>query len=519
MIFAAALSIGICAQAQEMIFDALSWSENDYSGTARTMGMGNAVTAVGGDPGTFIINPAGGAVSPYSQVEFTPGGSVSISQTSWSSGRQQKGPFKDSNAMFVFPNGGFSFNFDTGNTTGLVRWSFGFTANASNIYNNVYSGGGENPSSSFAAYLATYANDNRLPAADLKYYNTDYCCSAAYNAYVIDRLADYVEDWYIGTTENIDKYGGRYLAGSVNQSDRHKVTGTKMDYVMNFGFNISNIVYLGANLGITNLNYNLTDGINESAVNRSLFETGFREMSYSYWFKAVGTGVYGKFGIIATPIDGLRLGAAIQTPTELRITEFVQHSMTHDYDKHGITSSPQSSWIYKVVSPMRFNFGAAYTIANVALISVDYERADYGAMHYRENEFSDRAYFENLNSQIKGIQGEDRYRLRASNMVRAGIEVKPIPEFAIRAGYNFTSNGRQDRENLQSASFGLGYISKGSFYCDVAAKLMFMPSEEFKVYDDYSYLDYTGEQLVFNGPVMSGTSKLVNFVGTVGWRF
>ena len=47
-------------------FDALMFSENNYEGTARTMAMGNAFTALGGDPGAVNINPAGSAVAKYS---------------------------------------------------------------------------------------------------------------------------------------------------------------------------------------------------------------------------------------------------------------------------------------------------------------------------------------------------------------------------------------------------------------------------------------------------------------------
>ena len=39
--------------------DALNFSENDYLGTARSVGMGNAMTAVGGDLGSLTFNPAG----------------------------------------------------------------------------------------------------------------------------------------------------------------------------------------------------------------------------------------------------------------------------------------------------------------------------------------------------------------------------------------------------------------------------------------------------------------------------
>ena len=38
--------------------DALNISENDYLGTARSVGMGNAMTAVGGDLGSLTFNPA-----------------------------------------------------------------------------------------------------------------------------------------------------------------------------------------------------------------------------------------------------------------------------------------------------------------------------------------------------------------------------------------------------------------------------------------------------------------------------
>ena len=40
-------------------YDALNFSENIYEGSARTVAMGNAFTALGGDLGAVTINPAG----------------------------------------------------------------------------------------------------------------------------------------------------------------------------------------------------------------------------------------------------------------------------------------------------------------------------------------------------------------------------------------------------------------------------------------------------------------------------
>lgn len=61
--------------------DALLFSSTDYEGTARTMAMGNAFTALGGDLGSISINPAGSAVAKYSQITLTPSLTFSVSRT------------------------------------------------------------------------------------------------------------------------------------------------------------------------------------------------------------------------------------------------------------------------------------------------------------------------------------------------------------------------------------------------------------------------------------------------------
>jgi hypothetical protein len=52
-------------------YDAFLFSETNYEGTARTVAMGNAFTALGGDLGSISLNPAGSAVAKYSQVSIT----------------------------------------------------------------------------------------------------------------------------------------------------------------------------------------------------------------------------------------------------------------------------------------------------------------------------------------------------------------------------------------------------------------------------------------------------------------
>ena len=56
------LSLAAAAVYAQTANDAYMFSENQYEGTARTMAMGNAFTALGGDLGSIGINPAGSAV-------------------------------------------------------------------------------------------------------------------------------------------------------------------------------------------------------------------------------------------------------------------------------------------------------------------------------------------------------------------------------------------------------------------------------------------------------------------------
>ena len=65
------------AGAQTM-YDAFTYSENTYYGTARSVAMGNAFTALGGDMGGIAINPAGSAVASYGQVTISPALNIAV---------------------------------------------------------------------------------------------------------------------------------------------------------------------------------------------------------------------------------------------------------------------------------------------------------------------------------------------------------------------------------------------------------------------------------------------------------
>ena len=109
----------IASASAQSAYDAWLLSENNYEGTARSVAMGNAFTALGGDLGAVSINPAGSAVAGYSQFTLTPSLTFSTNIASGAPFDNNPAPYfqnktKSRMTDLGLSNLGFSFNFDTG---------------------------------------------------------------------------------------------------------------------------------------------------------------------------------------------------------------------------------------------------------------------------------------------------------------------------------------------------------------------------------------------------------------------
>ena len=519
--------------------DAYMFSENLYEGTARTMAMGNAFTALGGDLGSININPAGSAVAGYSQFTITPSLTFTVNKAQGAqlpTSSSQPGYFQERITTRTnnigMPNAGFTFNMKTGRQSGLKDITFGLVCNQTNSWNGEVMAKGTNATTSFMGAVANTAFLNGYLGSDLgaedAYDFMPWREVAAFQSGMISTFGG-MDDNFVGASEAVeydsvnDMYN-IYLAGPLHQTFNRDANGYKNDFVLNFGANISDFIYIGANLGFTSILYNENWYITESAVNQNDFgielDNGesmyFQNMRYDYGYSADGSGVYGKFGVIVTPGYGLRIGAAVQTPTAFTMDETWTQDGKTEFSTGSYSSySPYGSAQYSFRSPMRANFGLAYTYGARGLISIDYEMADYSTLRY-DTSNADREYFSEVNKDIK-----NRYGI--SHMLRAGIEVKPLPELAIRAGYNITTSGEKIdswgnkiSQNVQSTSLGLGYSSKGSFFADAAIQTRFLEKEYFMPYEDYT--DEAGNIIEY-APEIENSRSLWKILMTFGWRF
>ena len=545
LLLTAVAAVGAYAQTA---YDAWLFSENNYEGTARSVAMGNAFTALGGDLGAVSINPAGSAVAGYSQISITPSITFSTNTAVGVPYEGSNNPYfqnkmKSTMVRGGLPNVGFSFNFDTGRNTGLKSLTFAFVVNRTNSWCEDMYAKGTNSETSFLAAAAADAqanldifNLNKAPG-ELDFTVQDYLTSDAYDYMPWKDIVGYRSGLFsaideagqklAGSTEIVYPDGGHQFVGIVSQTYGRKVSGNKYEYLLNFGGNISDFLYVGLNLGMNTINYNYSHYFKEKPYseyedfenifadkNGNEHVTYFKGATYQYDYSAEGTGVFAKLGFILTPGYGLRFGAAIQTPTSTTIEEEWQEGAEANFTDSsfdGKETSEVGAFSYTIKSPWRTNVGAAYTFGKFGVISADYEMAAYGRMKYRidRNDMFDEdiEYFEGLNEEIA-----ETYR--ASHYLRLGLEVKPTSAWAVRAGYNLATSALVGESICRhNASFGIGYSSPKSFFADIAARYTF-PQKEYIL----PYSDYLADQGVLSPEILNSHRNLKVLL-TLGWRF
>ena len=567
---AALLSLAAAAAGAQTISEALTYSVNDYYGTARSIALGGAMTALGGDLGSIGINPAGSAVAPYSQFAISPGVTIMTNTSGYSTYyKQDYTGYVDYQAnKFNIPNVGFTLKFDTYDSS-MKSFTLGFLSTATSHFMNDFVGNGINEKTSllgsFGAGASPYApselNDSRgwfstgIPWNYLAAYQGGMIAEAYDESG--QPMVDANGNWtYLGATEAMFPNGdGTYdirTQGALDQYSRVQTFGAKYDLLMNLGMNFNDRLFVGFNLGMPIATYRYSEYFDEQAVNTADFPieyadgvvTNFDTATYQYDQTSDISGIYLKAGFIWNPVGGLRLGAAFQTPTFMTITDtWSVSTSTHFTSSNYNTSvdSPTNDYQYNLVTPWRVNAGLAYAFGSYGLVSADFEMADYSKMRFTQSGdyYSDSRGFRTEND-------VNRYFAGREYAGRFGVEIRPVPSFSLRAGYSvrtspqyygYDKNGEKytaagylnyldefENGNYISSkaafedlyttwSCGLGYSSEGSFFADLAFRSAKYPSEYFNPYADY----ITGGDEYL--PEVVQTRTLQDIVVTLGWRF
>jgi|GEM_PF-6296829 len=473
--------------------DVLRTSETFPRGNARFMAMSGAMGALGNNMSAISINPAGSAIARSGALEITPAFTYIKSENHFQGNYNRR--FE---TAFRLPNFGLMIARETPNGGVISGVSYGFAMNNQNIFDASMRYETQNATSSLT--------DAALRAAEqfgVSDGRVDNFQDLFWQSYLLQHdefgfFSDFTE-FYPPT------YGQRQTT-VINRS------GGKNEYMFNFGLDFSQYVYVGADLSIQSINYR--EGLMiEERDTRNQFDF-LRDFLYRENLAVSGNGFTGKFGIIARPIEFLRLGVAFHTPTTFFLTEETTQRVNAnfdqavDFDDRGNpilfgSASLRNTYDYNITTPSRAIANLGFVFKNIAMIGVDYESVNYKNAYIdaRRND----AGFSDVNDAV------------ADNLTRAdnfkiGAEVA-YGMYALRLGTALYGNPYTDRKNDETfyrtdISAGLGIKTEGGFYCDFAWV------NSTRTQYNFLYTDY-------NDNVVEGKTKLKksDFAVTLGFRF
>ncbi len=428
--------------------DMLNFSQYNYSfGTARSAAMGGAFVSLGADLSSMSINPAG--LGMYQSSEFSISPSLTWTQTasSWPGGSYYAGG--DNNfTRFTLGNIGMALN-TMQSSHGMVSFTFGFAYNKLADYNYNTSIGLNEQMNSITEVMALQVrgiNHDRLSSdvvPERNFAPNMWGAALAYQVYGIDYLASDPSLYTSMRPEYPNEVADNYL--TVNS------LGSIGEYDISGGMNFNNRVYLGFTLGIQSIYQKqyayYEENFNHIEKQATLLDKQLGLFFYDQYTRVSGTGVNFKAGIIVRPIDELRIGLAIHTPTftaldrEYGIVNIQRNPQRITADSKIISAnSITDQWAWQYTTPTRIMLGASYQFGNVALLSADWEHAWYNGMRLgTSNDYP-------VDSETRTYYKEDiKYAFKGVDNLRVGLEVKPVPMLALRAGYAYY--GSPVREN------------------------------------------------------------------------
>lgn len=422
-----------------------SFAQNSFTfGTARSMALAGAMTSLGGDATSMMINPAGLGMYRTGEIAVTP--IVTIQKSSTAGGSSYLNNGRTTGAM---SNVSAVFNVYENANTQLVSLNFGFGYNRVADLNYGYSFASMGNSSSIANLFSRQLTDYSVPL-DALYGNDNpnwndiptnlWGAVLGYKGGLTDQIYESNSSDPDDTDSPIWSSTWISPAATVDQYMRVESDGSIGEYDLSMGGNISNKIYFGLTVGILSLDQRLDIFYGEDYNNPSSFN-GDRLFSSDYAQTIItkGVGVNVKLGLVARPIEALRIGIAYHSPTKYSLDREYQGAMESvaEYNGEtlsGYTTSPvlidnqDNNWSYKTNSKLML--GASYTFGDRALISVDYERDWYGSMR--------------MTQAPSGLSTEDYNGIsdiyQSVNILRVGGEMKVTPGVALRGGYGYSSN-------------------------------------------------------------------------------
>lgn len=451
--------------------DVQRFADRSTIGTARYVGMGGAMTAIGGDPSAAMVNPAGLGVYRRSEISVSIDETIDNTQQVGSNDTYQRTRFAAPQISAIWAWG------NSQKQRGLVYNNFMFSLNRLANFNRdiVVKGAGMG----MVPTICNITNDEggvseeflvNKPWDDVE---IGWLSILGYEAYLIDPIEN--NKW---------KPAVDFTDGSLSISE----TGTSDQYTLSWAGNISNQWYIGIGLNIPTINYTKHTSLREENKQNS------SSAELKSMFHVSGVGVSGSFGLIYRPIQALRLGASLQTPTILSLSRQSTGDMysTIAGQKYEVLTPESGVMDIDIASPLRTSVSVAGQLGKIGLIAVQYDYAHSNEM-------------EDIHTLRMGAEAQvTRGLFLNAGYVYESSFMKEDPKWLL--GYNEIRTDMDYRYTAatQYASAGIGYRSDV-----VVAQLAYQ-------YGWQTIHQYASEEQALPCYVDSHTHRIV---ATLAWRF
>ena len=439
------------------------------------MGMGGAFTSLGADMASFGYNPAGFGMYQRNEISVSLGLGVAHAKN-----YNAYSTTNNNSVRVAINNVGASLKVYEG-TGALVAMNFAFGYNKTADYNYNMTYDGPATISSLADAFSDIANAGGLginpngkitdPNGYSDYDMNPYYWGAAlaYKGGLINRGDN---GWY---PDEIAP------GANVLQRTNLQSRGSAGEFSFAFGFNFSNIVYLGASLDIQSISRQQSIYYSEyfdyeNKPSGAEYPYQLQNFTFGQSVRINGTGVGAKFGVVIRPMKALRIGLALHTPTYNSLAyrysanlssealsagnnpygwEVVNGVVYADEETPILQDGGEYRWIF--TTPTRLLAGISYSIGQYAVFSTDYQYDAYRGLKLNYAP-ADTGYTNDV----------FRHDLKGVHTLRVGVEARLLPWLALRTGggfksrvlrneYDFVAFSEPVANNMWYVSAGLGF--------------------------------------------------------------
>ena len=396
----------------------------ELAGTARFVGMGGAMSALGGDISVMGTNPAG--IGIYRSNDFAASLSLRTLDT--------KADFLGSsissdNTNLAFDNIGFVFSGNIGSES-LKFINVGINYTHRNNFRKEF------------AMNGWYADEegNNLYSQQYQIQNLYDRCQPDLGNITSDSYWNPRYAWLpllAGDAGIIENDGTiKYLPTDATFFSDDKGGVDEVDF--NISCNIDDRLYLGATIGAQYVKY-------ERYFNYGEYDYEGTIYTLENWHKTAGSGIDFKLGAIVRPFEysPFRLGLALHTPTFYHLTDYSSAYIAGPDEGDGYrdmaTYWPEAFGEdyrveYDVTSPWRMNLSAGYTFDNFLALNAEYELVDYSTTNM---EYVD-------GTEMPDMEDEFESNMKTQHILRLGAEMRLDDNFSMRFGYNYISSAFRD---------------------------------------------------------------------------